>query len=317
MKKSLIALAALAAVSAASAQSTATLSGSMAFVYQTDTTGTIPSGNTAAGSGAKVTGIAGNDMTLKFTAVEDLGGGLKATGAIAIEGSFHRGSAVTMADRSLGVSGGFGTVKASNTRSSDLLATIASAGIVLADGVYDSVLARVAIDTLGYTSPKISGFTLGLTYVEGNDGNQPLPTTTTRAKSTNVYSVNYANGPLSASYQIKSSAVSSGSTVKKTQNEFAVTYDAGVVKVGYGWDDKTTTATTDKTANGFSVTAPMGAITVGAQRFARGNMKQTDVGAMYALSKRTSVSIAQGTMKGRATTSLNGTQTRLRLNHTF
>ena len=316
MKKSLIALAALAAVSAASAQSTATLSGSMAFVYQTDTTGNIPSGNTAASSGAKVTGIAGNDMTLKFTAVEDLGGGLKATGAIAIEGSFHRGSAVTMADRSLGVSGGFGAVTASNTRSSDLLATIGSAGIVLADGVYDtSVLVRGAIDTLGYTSPKISGFTLGLTYVEGNDGNQPLPTT--NAKSTNVYSVNYANGPLSASYQIKSAAVSSGSTVKKTQNEFAVTYDAGVVKVGYGWDDKTTTATTDKTASGFSVTAPMGAITVGAQRFARGNMKQTDVGAVYALSKRTSVSIAQGTMKGRATTSLNGTQTRLRLNHTF
>jgi predicted porin len=226
-----------------------------------------------------------------------------------------RGAPVTRADSGMGVSGGFGSVAMRNTRHSDLIATIASPAISLPDGVYDSILSRSGIDTVSYTAPKISGFTASVTYVEGNDGAIDLPPAAATAKSASILGVNYANGPISVTYAMKAASLNAGSTLKNNQNELAATYDFGVAKVGLGFDDKTTTVATDKTATGFSITVPVGAISFGAQMFKRGAIQQTDFGASYALSKRTSVSIASGSMKGKAT--LNGNQSRIQLKHTF
>jgi predicted porin len=268
-------------------------------------------------------GFAVTDANFKLAAVEDLGGGLKATFDTTFETGAQRGALLTRADSGLGLTGGFGAVAVRNTRTSDLIATIGSSAISLPDGLYDNlgIVSRGAIDAFVYTAPTMNGFTASLAAVEGVDGNVDpalwASADTTRNKSATVAAVNYAAGPLSATVQLKSHSVGSTSTTKKNQTEFAVSYDLGVAKVAYAYDDKETTAATAKTANGFSVTVPMGAVTAGANMFKRGDLKQTEVGVSYAFSKRTSLNVASGKMSGHATATKNGTQNRIQLKHTF
>jgi len=328
MKKSLIALAALAAVTTASAQSTVTISGVYSFSYQTDLTNTAANGalvtvnsarggNSAAAAATNIDGqgFAVTDANLKLAAVEDLGGGLKASFDYTLETGNFRGAPATRADSGMAVSGGFGSVAMRNTRHSDLLASIASPAISLPDSLYDGlgILSRSGIDTVSYTAPTFSGFTASVTYAEGNDGAIDVPTAAATPKSASILGVNYANGPLSVSYAMKASSLNASSTVKKNQNELAVSYDLGVAKVGFAYDDKTTTASTDKSASGYSITVPVGAVSLGAQMFKRGVLKQTDFGVSYAFSKRTTLSAAMGKLAGHATAENNGNQSRIKL----
>jgi predicted porin len=239
-------MAALAAVSVASAQSNVTLSGVYSFSYQTDLSNTVAnaalinvnSANAiAAAAVANGQGFAVTDANLKLAAVEDLGGGLKASFDYVLETGAFRGAPVTRADSGMGVSGGFGSVALRNTRASDLLASITSPAISLPDSLYDGhgILTRPNIDTVSYTAPTISGFTAGVTYAEGNDGSIDLPTI--GAKSIGILGVNYSNGPISATYAMKAHSLNAGSTVKKNQNELAASYDFGVAKVSFAFDD--------------------------------------------------------------------------------
>ncbi len=351
MKKSLVALAALAAVGAASAQSTVTLSGLYTFSYQSDLTSTsgnpvvIPSAGTAAGTAlgfSPAKGFAVTDANLKLTAVEDLGGGMRASFDYLLETAAQRGAPVTRADSSISLtSAKLGTVAARNTRTSDLIAGIYSSAIFLADGLYDStgIVSRSAVDTFGYTTPAFNGFTGSLTFVEGNDGNISKPNTN---KSSYVLGVSYAAGPLSvaAAYKSKAdNAAASNGLTPKANAELSVSYDFGVARVGYGYDAASvtgaSTATTlgaftttgalqtvanlqTKSAQGLSVTVPLGAITVGAHYFKRGDAKLADIGAAYAFSKRTSLTTAYGKKSGLpAEAGFNGTQYRVGLRHTF
>ena len=326
MKKSLIALAALAAVTAASAQSTVTLSGNYSFSYQTDLSNlaansalvTVNSARggtaTAAASVVNGQGFTVTAADFKLAAVEDLGGGLKASFDYVMETGNFRGAPVTRADSGIGLSTPMGNIAMRNTRGSDLLASITSPAISLPDGLYEGhgILSRPNIDIVSYTAPTMSGFTASVTYVEASDGAVDLPTT---IKSINVYGVNYTNGPISATYAMKVHSQAAGLTNKKNQNELAATYDFGVAKVGFAFDDKTTA--TGKTATGYSITVPVGAISFGAQIFKRDAVRQTDFGASYAFSKRTSVSVSSGKLSGNVLALRNGNQSRVRLLHTF
>jgi predicted porin len=266
MKKSLIALAALATVTAASAQSTATISGSIAFSFQQDLTGATPSGNTSAASSAVAKGLTANDATLVVGVSEDLGGGLKAAGSVAIEAGFHRASAMTLADRSLSLSGGFGALTVRNTRSSDQMASIFSAGVAVPDDIYTSsgILARSAVDTIAFTTPAFApGLTTTISYTEGKDGNQSIDTSN---GSQAALTAGYTNGPLSlgASYKMKpqnatavaatfTSTATTANTwglLPKATMELSVTYDLGVAKLGYAYDgaERSGTATAVNTA---------------------------------------------------------------------
>ena len=252
MKKSLIALAALAAVSAASAQSTATISGSLAFVFQKDLTGATPSTNTASGSSAVAKGLVGNDATVTVGLSEDLGGGLKAAGSISMESGFHRGSAFTVADRSLALSGGFGALTVRNTRSSDQMASIFSAGVAVADDIYTSsgILSRSDNDNISFTTPALApGLTTTITYSEANNGNQSVATTN---GSSTTLTAGYTNGPIGVgvSYKMKpqnatataATFTAAGTTANtwgllpKANMELSVTYDLGVAKMGFAYD---------------------------------------------------------------------------------
>lgn len=367
MKKSLIALAAVAAVSAASAQSTVTLSGLYSFSYQKDLSTTYRSATAnnniqqLGGSASTApTAIADNavrtgkgfgvtDANFKLAAVEDLGGGLKASFDMLFETGNFRGAAVTRADSGIGLSGGFGAINARNTRSSDLIASIGSTAIFLPDGLYDNsgIVSRGAIDAVGYTSNEIiPGLRASLTYVELNDGIINLAGTNALPANTSIYMVGgvYAAGPLSVSAAYKSApkdkTAGSGLT-PKANFELAVSYDFGVAKVSYAFDgaqaEGVSTAAagsnainlsqaeaqaianaTTKSANGISVTAPLGAFTVGANYFKRDVAKIAEVGVSYAFSKRTLATVAVGKKSGLTETQgYQGDQYRVGLRHTF
>ena len=353
MKKTLIALATLAAVSGtAFAQSSVTLSGVYSASYQSDLTSTtanpvLAPGLTGASSNVpaaltfgKAKGFAITDANVKLAAVEDLGGGLKASFDYTLETGFQRGTTVTRADSGMGLSGAFGAVAVRNTRSSDLIASIGSAAISLPDGLYDStgIVSRSAIDTVSYTTPAMNGFTGSFTFVENNEGNIAAAASN---KSVNVIGVAYVNGPLTVAAAMKSkaaSAAASSGLTSKANTELAVSYDLGVAKVSYAFDGASVEGASSatigafasaanaqavanlqtKSANGFSVTVPMGAVTLGVNYFKRDVAKVTEFGATYAFSKRTTLSASTGKKSGLAEDlGYNGTQNRIRLAHAF
>ena len=355
MKKTLIALAVVAASGTAFAQSSVTLSGVYSASYQTDLTSTTANpafagSATTAPTAAKLNfgsakGFAITDANLKLAAVEDLGGGLKASFDYTLETGAQRGALVTRADSGMGLSGAFGSVAVRNTRSSDLIASIGSAAISLPDGLYDStgIVSRSNIDTVSYTTPAMNGFTGSFTFVENNEGNIAAATSN---KSANVIGVAYANGPLTVSAAFKSKAASAAAVTgltSKATTELAVSYDLGVAKVAYAFDGASVEGASSaalvadgagtilsaanaqtianlqtKSANGFSVTVPVGAVTLGMNYFKRDVAKVTEFGATYAFSKRTSLSASTGKKSGLAAEAgYNGTQNRIMMKHTF
>ena len=300
MKKTLIALAVLAASGASFAQSSVTLSGVVGYGYQT--------------SSAGVKGLTNTDMTFAIGAVEDLGGGLKASVATAFDttGSTFASTPLRR-NSSIGLSGGFGAVSIINTRSGDMLTSAMVAPSYLPDGMYDAsgIVTRAPVDVFQYTLPSFSGLTPFVQYVEAGDGNG--------APAAKVYVVGatYANGPLAAGLQVKSNSDAAVGAVKNNTEAF-VTYDLGMAKLGLGYDSKNTFASgvaaadAAKAATSFGVSVPMGALTVGANYAVRGDAKVTEFAAKYDLSNRTSVRISSG--KQNVDTN---TQNRFAVVHTF
>jgi len=371
MKKSLIALAALAAVGAASAQSSVTISGRVAAGHQTDLSVPHASASTVAnvqqlggsttavsqistnGQQRKGTGLALMDTTLRISAVEDLGGGLRANFLFTVEGSREfRGAAITRADSGIGLTGPFGEIGYSNTRSSDALASVVSPAVYLADSVYDAsgILARGGIDTLTYQTPQLApGLRLAAAYVENQDGavNPPGTYTTTAGYAaanakTYVLGATYTQGPMRLVIQHKTkhtNALASSGMTTKANTELFARYDLGVAAIALGYDGAERTGTSNasagvfastanaqafnnnfaKAATGVSVTVPLGALSVGAQHFKRGTAKMTDFGAVYSLSKRTAITAAVGKKSGLANDNSGhyGNQHRVSLRHDF
>jgi len=356
MKKSLIALAALAAVTAASAQSTTTISGLVRAGFQKDISLTAANpatikatSATDAGKGAAVVsgnGLATTDININIGAVEDLGGGLKASFFQNLETDPQRGAALQRADSGIDLAGGFGTVGYRNTRSSDQIASIGSSAINMADGLYHNtgIVTRGDIDTLSYTSPAIlPGMNLSATYVESNNGQISLPVTN---KTTIVLGAAYTNGPLVArgAYKMKpaNAAASSGLT-PKANFELAVVYDLGVAKVGVAYDAASVSGVSSaaastaasggslsavqaqaianlqtKSATGLTLHVPVGAVSLGLGYYTRGDQTVTEFGARYDLSKRTYLSAASGKKAGLFNNDgYQGSQYRVAMTHAF
>ena len=311
---------------------------------------------TLSGNGVirKGTGLVLMDTTLRLSAVEDLGGGLRANFVFAMEGSREfRGAAFTRADSGIGLSGGFGEIGYLNTRSSDAMASVASPAINLPDGLYDStgILGRGAIDTLNYRTPELAkGLRVTVSYVENNDGAMNPPGTYTApnyvatSAKTYVVGASYTAGPLSLTVTHKTkptNTTASNGTTPKANTELFARYDLGVAAIAVGYDgaERSGTATNPssagtfasaansaavtqnftKAATGLSITVPMGAFSLGAQTFKRGTAKVTDFGALYSLSKRTSINASVGKKSGLADDNNGhfGTQHRVAVIHTF
>jgi hypothetical protein len=338
MKKSLIALATLAAATGAMAQSTVTLTGNYGAAQQSFKRTAL-----------EQKGIAVTDSSVRLTAVEDLGGGLRATFFSQFTAGSERGrestAGVTKEDSSISLAGGFGTVAIANTRTSDTgINAMVFTSWLQRTQWYDTVSARATTDVISYTSPEIMpGLRVGVSQAEiavvtasglltdgdgaftfgsltGSTGSAGLTTANTSYKTTTL-SANYTDGPLMlmfAQKQTNYNAALIAAGAKKDNTELAVTYNFGVARVGVAYDSKTTT--TGKNLIGYSLNVPVGAVDIGFNTAQRGDNKFVEYGVNYNLSKRTSVRAQAGKMSG--VTSNGGTDTignqyRVGVFHTF
>jgi len=269
-----------------------------------------------------------------MTATEDLGGGLRATAVMNIEAGANnsgRGNPtfasdalnnqgnIAMADRSVSLAGGFGTVAFALTRSSDLAVGANVAPISLKEAQYDAakVFTRSVQTVVGYTSPEVFPG-LRVNVARSFAGN----TDESQKGATNVFGATYAAGPLTAAVAFKqrnsvavAALVTGGLTgAKKNTTELNATYDFGVAKVGAGWSSKVADA--GKAATTFGVSAPVASnITVGLNYGKRDKNKYQDIGVKYDLSKRTNVQVAYGTYNTGSGKDKN--QSRIRVEHNF
>jgi predicted porin len=296
MKKTLIALAVLAASGASFAQ--VTITGEYAYGFQADKTS----------AGAETSGL-GNDTSLvTFTAVEDLGGGLKATAVMNIDGLTRGG--VSGGDSSVALGGGFGTVKLGYEKGADYLSSVIG-GIASFDSkVFGD---RTSNDFVSYTSPSFSGVTFGLSHTE-NKSSTALGTGSAgnNDQRSNSLSLSYAAGPLAVTGSfttwdnqgvLNTTATSAffgtSKDASKSRARLKGSYDFGMFKLGAG------VLQTQKNEGSYqeailAATAPFGALTLGVDygtskrensNTTTGDVSKNGYGlqAAYALSKRTSV----------------------------
>ena len=116
MKKTLIALAVIAVSGTAFAQSTVNLTGKFGAAYTSN----------KSAAGAKTSGFGVTDGDVVFTAVEDLGGGMKASASIALKAR-GRDSAVTATSTSTSTSTTTGVAGATTTTTTSTTTSVAGA----------------------------------------------------------------------------------------------------------------------------------------------------------------------------------------------
>ena len=335
MKKTLIALAVLAASGAAFAQSSVTISGKLRY-------GFVNNSSTTAGTALKATGVARTDGDVVFTAVEDLGGGLKATANMAIQ-TGARSVAAGNRDGNLSLSGGFGTVAAGSIDAGNGIYALGSAGGSFL-GLDSLVIPDSGnIDYLSYTTPAMNGFAfkvLAIDSATATDGTNSQTGYSMGSSSTTangmVYGVTYANGPLSVAADITQSndnAIAAATARADGRTRISASYNLGVAVLGLGFETRDVKAnataaavTTKDTLVGVMV--PVGAFDFGVNYAtsktdgAGFTVKGLDLGARYNLSKRTYLALhmqkVDGVNLNGATAATNeGKITRVQLAHSF
>ncbi len=359
MKKSLVALAALAATGAF-AQSTVTVSGGLALAVGTTEFGVNK-------AGAQIARQTGN---IAFKGTEDLGNGLKANfevqttvGQAAASNLNTTGTTqrTLLGDRGayVNLQGAFGTAQVGRSASavralwgaigdvsglavvSGISAGSSAAGVNSTDGGLTvsagDANARVIYgdsyaNQVTYVSPSFSGFSAAVGLVPkqssatglGNDSDN---------KDTFSYSLQYANGPIAAAYNL-TDAKNTGTapTVPYKMHTILASYDFGVAKVGLT-HQAIKLASGINPGNGTALTA---SVPFGPGNFALGygkrsasasvsesfgdDVKQVFAGYKYNLSKRTNLQLVYNKINRNASTGAKTTdikETHLIVAHTF
>ncbi|WP_332741376.1 porin [Hydrogenophaga sp.] len=302
MKKSLIALAVLGSVAGvAQAQSTVNLYG-IVDVWAGRTKAEIPGVGSASVTELNSGGLASSRWGVQGS--EDLGGGLKAifkleqgfdasngtanVGAGGASSAFNRQSWV-------GLEGGFGTVQFGNVWSAfDDIFYIGNS--IFDAGAFSPAYAVMSVaayndkprNALRYTTPNMGGFSAAVSH--GLDESAAV------SQDQTDFNLQYAAGPLTAAlaYQVQSDAAGVGADAKFTY--LTAAYDLGVatIKGGVG----TTRNVFATKTNDWQIGADFplsSALTLSAGYAASKDKDGSDtersgysVGALYALSKRTS-----------------------------
>jgi predicted porin len=313
MKKTLIAVAALAATSAFAQ---VTVSGTMDATFRMANTD-LANGQSYDSRLLQDDGLGTTGFILSGN--EDLGGGLKAVflyeqnfdiGETGSTGSSGPSQLTTQwqGQQFVGLEGAFGSIKLGTPNTPSLTIQGArGASFGTKDGGransagFGTVLTRFD-NSIVYTSPNFSGFTVGLMYVpESETGSTVAGANATGAQSD--LGLLYANGPIAAGVSVysadfaKTAGADSGTEISQTN--FYGSYNFGFAKFtlgGHAHKSKSTTATTTEQA-GFNVAAdvplsPALTLTANLQQVndkLATNMDKDSiaVGVQYALSKRT------------------------------
>jgi predicted porin len=306
MKKTLIALAAVAAVASTSAfaQSTVTLTGNVGTEYGRS----VP-----AGDKAKMRNPDDAQNNLVFAGSEVLGGGLKASFFSEMRFSNIDGTTIgsvspngLMQNTYIALSGGFGSVMAGRWQTGSLSGFDAFGGYGAdprGDFGYSSSLG-VRQNNVGYTTPKMAGFSANLTTgITGTTGSEYQ-----------YIALNYSMGPIGARLATERNSAAAGVATTRDSG-LGLSYDFGVAKAMLAYSKY---GTTNKTTS-VGVHVPMGNATFKAS-YRSGdsatNKTYSDViavGVDYNLSKRTGLYFDIGS------NDVSGTQTAYRagIKHSF
>lgn len=332
MKKTLIALAVLAASGASFAQ--VTITGNLAMGYVT----------TSSGSGADAGGLGVDTSEINFAASEDLGGGLKAAAAMGLAGADRSGESgngnVVGRDASLTLSNAsWGAFALKSTRGADYLSGgIANVGGVGFDGkVFSS---KSNSDSVSYTSPNFSGFTVGVSHAEPSNvqglgsGAAGTPASAAAQRSSGL-SLGYSAGPLAVatSYTVYDQKGTETTTPANTENnaKLSASYDLGVAKLGAGVEARKLVKGTRNDAL-IGVAVPFGNLALNAT-FAQRTFNDTGAAvgateeagtrtgyglqAVYSLSKRTSLIAQYRNWTNKLGDEKKATETNLLVSHSF
>ena len=312
-------------MTAASAQSTVTISGGLVLAVGQSKLDSLSTG----------TEILRQTGNIAFKGTEDLGGGLKAyfevQTAIGAEGQTANTAADTvLGDRNahLGVSGAFGTVQVGKAASA-VRSLFGAIGDVSRLGVLNGISAGAStapstgsfLTTAGdssarviygdayskfvsYSTPTISGFSASLALAPNRTNAATNDATSNDA--TKSYTVSYANGPLTAAYNITDAAagLTGTTTTSYKLNTILASYDFGVVKVGFT-QQSVKLPSGENPGNGMSITANAPITSAGSIAFGYGkrsasastdtrfgdDVKQTFIGYRHELSKRTNIQL--------------------------
>ena len=290
--------------------------------------------------GNRVGGIANNGSStsqFNFRGTEDLGGGLKAnfrvetdwntvsnngnTGAKKADGTVAAASTFGNGEIRVGLAGGFGSIDmgAVNYNTLGTYLTGQPFGTAIGSGfrataVNDAqAVSGVRSDnSIKYVSPSFSGLTVSLYGA----GKQTKATGTDFSTTFGAYDmqgtteagVNYANGPLAASFStLKQDYKDVGTNAYDQKvNTLGANYTMGAAKLfGLFQTNKTNTNTVDNKAFTISGTYTMGAVVLMAQAGELKNAaglksKLVGLGADYNLSKRTAVYFRAETIDDKA-----------------
>lgn len=157
-------------------------------------------------NGVRNTVVANNASRFGFKGEEDIGGGMKALfrleGGVASDTGATTGGALFGREATVGLSGGFGTVRLG--RQAYLPAYLATADYVSmhnhdTGSSADALFGGFYIDSrqsnsISYTTPNISGFTLEI--AQGLNEKENVPGTAVRRKNQTDIAANYDAGPL-------------------------------------------------------------------------------------------------------------------------
>nr|WP_315473825.1 porin [uncultured Rhodoferax sp.] len=314
MKKTLIALAVLAASCTTFAQ--VKITGTYAAGYQVDTA-----------PGSDKSGLGVDTSLVTFTATEDLGGGLKATAVMSIDGVTR--ASVNGGDSSITLAGGFGAVVLETRKAPEFLS---DDWVPMDERVFSK---KLNSDSIAYRSPTVSGFNAIVAHNEDNPGVNlgvgaaGAPT----GQRFNTLAVNYSAAALTASVGVRSydqsgvttTPTSDANNPRKTLLRAKMAYNFGTFKIGGGIAQMgLVSGSRADTLIGISV--PLGAFTLVADvanrkvsdtNYADGSTNGYGLSATYALSKRTSIAALHASWDGSIGAASRSTRTSLLLSHSF
>jgi hypothetical protein len=294
MKKTLVALAAVAVAGGAFAQ--ATMTGAIAYGFESDTSS----------SNVTTSGFGMEDAEINFAVSEDIEGLGKLSAGLGL-GWGGRSTAATANDSNITLTLANGTkIKMASEKGGEYLTGgIAGAGANFeADLTYTGQLSRTTNDTVAVTIPVTDAvyFTYKHSEADVVIGTGSASNLNTPVQRYNTGVLGYKAGALVAEGQFRSydNQVSNSTTYANTKNRFSVSYDLGVAKVGAGVDQTNYTYGNTKTSTLVGATVPVGSLTLGVQMLsvtAAGNSSSSSnytrsgllAGGMYSLSKRTYV----------------------------
>lgn len=355
MKKTLIALAALAATGTAFAQSSVTISGKFGVSgVKNEINGAA---NATADGKKNATNFGVTDGDVRFSGVEDIGGGLKADFSMEIRvrgrgdsGSVYRNATIGLAHTAFGkvTTGSIEVGNGIKTRGW-AGAPIGIANALEANGTNGPLGAYANSDILQYTSPElIKGLTVSALRAEniGTPG-QAIATSTavntiTRGSAANTLGVSFTDGPISAGadYTIFNKNAATNAAKEATRIRVSGSYDLGVAVVGAGYEKNSDMADTTGTTTLPLVTAaarnkanytagvkvPLGAFTLGAV-YAKSEATKSQatafaaaaygLAAQYDFSKRTNVNYTFLKQSESNDKDFEGNRHQLRLMHSF